>query len=117
MINIIKASRELTPVEQYLMTASPGIKTIKTIPDGTKIEVEAYMVFEDIKEEYDDVELLSILATDKNVYCCQSRTFRHSFLDIANIMTGNQFTIVKTSGATKGGREFINCELDVESLV
>ena len=29
---------------------------------------------------------------------------------------GKQFTVIKTSGKTKAGRDFINCVLDTESL-
>lgn len=117
MINVKETSKEFTPVEQYLMTVSPGIITVKDVEDNAKIEVAGYMIFEDVKDDSDEVtELLSILTTDNRAYCCQSKTFKRSFLDIAKIMGENKFSIIKISGQTKAGRDFINCILDVESL-
>lgn len=117
MINVKETSKDFTPVEQYLMTASPGIMTVKDVEDNTKIEVAGYMLFEDVKEDFEGVtELLSIITPDNRAYCCQSKTFKRSFLDIAKIMGDTPFSIIKISGQTKAGRDFINCILDVDSL-
>lgn len=117
MINIKEASRELTKVEKYLMTVAPSIVSMKDVEDGTKITVDATILFEDVDEQTGAInEILSILTPDKEVYSCQSATFKRSVADIQTIMEGQQFTIVKTSGTTKAGRAFINCVLDVTSL-
>lgn len=117
MTNIKTTSREFNEVETYLMTISPAIVSLKDVPDGTKIPVDGYMVFEDVKEETGEAtEVLSIITPDKDVYCCQSSTFKRSVNDIAGIMHGKPFTIVKTSGKTKAGRDFINCTLDIDSV-
>lgn len=116
MINII-SNQEYTLIEKYLMTISPAIESMKNLPDGEKIQVKKYMFFEDVKEETGEtVEILSILTTDNKVYSAQSGTVKRSFNDIVNIMAGKPFTIIKTSGKTKAGRDFINCILDVESI-
>lgn len=117
MIEIKTVSREFTEVEQYLMTIAPSIHSIKDIEDGTHITVDGVLEFTDIKEntgESDDI--MSIITPDKEVYCCQSATFKRSIHDISNIMNGKQFTVIKTSGVTKSGRDFINCVLDTASL-
>lgn len=117
MIEIKTVSREFTEVEQYLMTIAPSIHSIKDIEDGTHITVDGVLEFTDIKEstgEADDI--MSIITPDKQVYCCQSATFKRSIRDISNIMKGKQFTVIKTSGVTKAGRDFINCVLDTASL-
>ena len=117
MIKIKEASRELTEVEQYLMTISPAIKSMKDVADGTHIQVSATLIFIDVKEATgEESEILSILTPDNKVYSCQSATFKRSIKDIANIMRGKEFTVIKTSGKTKAGRDYINCLLDVESL-
>lgn len=115
MITITSASRELTEVEKYLMTASPEIEVIKDIDDNEIIPVDAYCIFKDEKENGETVELLSILTPDKKAYSCQSATFKRSFNDVANIMNGKPFSIKKISGTTKSGRPFINCVLDINS--
>ena len=86
--------------------------------DGTHITIDGILTFEDIKESTGEIaDILSVITPEKKVYSCQSSTFKRSLRDISNIMKGKPFTIVKTSGKTKAGRDFINCELDVESLI
>lgn len=117
MVEIKECSREFTEVEQYLMTIAPSIISMKDVPDGTHITVDGILTFEDTKETTGETaDILSIITPEKKVYSCQSSTFKRSIRDISNIMKGKSFTIVKTSGKTKAGRDFINCELDVESL-
>ena len=36
--------------------------------------------------------------------------------DIYEVMETTPFTVIKISGKTKAGRDFINCVLDVESI-
>ena len=117
MIKIKEASRELTEVEQYLMTISPAIESMKDVADGTHISVSATLNFIDVKEATgEESEILSILTPDNKVYSCQSASFKRSIKDIATIMHGKEFSVIKTSGKTKAGRDYINCLLDVESL-
>lgn len=117
MIEIKTVSREFTEVEQYLMTIAPSIQSIKGVEDGTHITVDGVLEFTDIKENTGEaVDIMSIITPDKQVYSCQSATFKRSIRDISNIMNGKQFTVIKTSGVTKSGRDFINCVLDTKSL-
>lgn len=117
MINIKEMSREFTEVEQYLMTISPAIKSMKDVEDGTSISVSGVLIFEDIKEDGEVVEVMSIITPDNQVYSCQSATFKRAINDISNIMHGKQFSVIKTSGKTKAGRDFINCVLDTSKLM
>lgn len=117
MINIIETSREFNEVEQYLMTIAPSIISLKDVENGERITVDGVMMFEDIKENTEEtVEVMSIITPEKQVYSCQSATFKRSIADISNIMKGKSFTVIKTSGKTKAGRDYINCVLDVDSL-
>lgn len=118
MINIKTMSREFTDVEKYLMTISPAITSMKDVADGTPITVAGVLYFEDVKENTGEaVEVMSIITPDNEVYSCQSATFKRSVNDIATIMGDKRFTIIKTSGKTKAGRDFINCVLDTSKLV
>lgn len=116
MIKITEKSREFTKVEQYLMTVAPSIISAKDVEDGTKITVNGVLEFTDIKDDGSESEIMSVITPDKVVYSCQSSTFKRSIHDIMAIMDGEPFTIVKTSGETKGGRDFINCYLDTDSI-
>lgn len=117
MVEIKECSREFTEVEQYLMTIAPSIISMKDVSDGTHITVDGILTFVDTKESTGEIaDILSIITPEKKVFSCQSSTFKRSIRDISNIMKGKSFTIVKTSGKTKAGRDFINCVLDVESI-
>lgn len=117
MIDVKSKTREFNEVELYLMTIAPSIVSMKNLKDGTKITVDGVLYFDDVKESTGDVvEVMSIITPDKQVYSCQSKTFKRSIEDISKIMKGKQFTVIKTSGSTKAGRDFINCVLDIESI-
>lgn len=117
MITIKTMSREFTEVEQYLMTIAPSMVSIKDLDNGKHIAVDGILVFDDTKETTGEVvEVMSIITPEKEVFSCQSSTFKRSISDIARIMGDKPFTVIKTSGKTKAGRDFINCILDVESL-
>ena len=113
---IIKTSREFTNVEKYLMTMNPSIVSIKDVADGTSIDVDGYLIFEDEKEDGDTSTICSIITKAKEVYSAQSKTFRDSLEAIAEIMGDVPFSIVKISGTTKAGRPYVNCTLDVGKL-
>lgn len=118
MIKILEQSREFNEIEQYLMTIAPSIVSAKDIKDGTKIKVDGYLTFEDIDDNTGEVsEIMSIITPEKTVFSCQSATFRRSVMDIASIMKGKPFGIIKTSGKTKANRDYINCTLDIESVM
>ena len=117
MINII-SNQEYNVIEKYLMTVSPSIVSMKNLPDGEKIAVKKYMIFQDVNENTGEaVEILSILTPDNKVYSAQSATVKRSFNDIVSIMGDKPFTIIKISGKTKSNRDFINCILDIESIL
>ena len=116
MVEIKEMSREFTKVEQYLMTTAPDIEPLKNIEDGESIPVDGYIIFNDIKDNGEIQEIVSIITPDKKVYSGQSATFRQSLKDIENVMGGEKFSIVKISGKTKAGRDYINCTLDVSNL-
>lgn len=116
MIDITFKSRDFDKVETYLMTSAPSIVSMKTLEDGEKMTVTGYLMFTDVKPDGKSAEIMSIMTDDKKVYSCQSATFKRSLQDIAELFDGKPFTIVKISGVTKAGREYINCVLDTESV-
>lgn len=115
-IRIYDASKEFTEIEQYLMTKSPAIVSMKDVEDGTSIIVDGVLNFEDEKDNGEVVDIMSIITPDSKVYSCQSKTFKRSIIDIANIMHGKPFPVKKISGKTKAGRDYIDCILDTDAL-
>lgn len=115
-IRIYDTSKEFTEIEQYLMTKSPAIVSMKDVEDGTSIIVDGVLNFEDEKDNGEVVDIMSIITPDSKVYSCQSKTFKRSIIDISNIMHGKPFPIKKISGKTKAGRDYIDCILDTDAL-
>lgn len=116
MIKVTGQTREFTPVERYLLTVSPTIRTVKTLNDGDVIDVAGYLEFIDEKED-GTTELMSIITTDRAVFTTQSVTFKRSIKDIETAMQGCfPFPVKKITGQSKAGRDYVDCVLDIDSL-
>lgn len=115
-MKVIERSREFSKVEEYLMTLSKDSVSCKDIEDGATIDVAGYLVYEDVNSKGEQVEMLSIITPNKEVFSTQSATFKESFKNMFEMMEGAQFTIIKKSGTTKAGRPYIDCSLDVTNL-
>ena len=85
MVEIKEMSREFTKVERYLMTTAPDIEPLKNIDDGASIQIDGYLIFDDVKDDGEIQEIVSIITPDKKVYSGQSATFRKSLKDIDNV--------------------------------
>lgn len=111
MVEIKRTSKEFSKVDIYLMTLDNDIISCKDLDDGTEIEVDGFIEYNDIKDDGKVDEVFAIKATDGNVFACTSKTFARNVKDIAEIFDGEPFTIVKKSGVTKSGKPFIMASL------
>lgn len=111
MITVKRSSRELNKVEIYRMTLDNSITSCKDLPDDYEIEVDAWLEYEDEKENGKIEEIFAILATDGSVYACTSKTFARNVLEIDSVFDGATYTIIKKSGTTKAGKPFIMAAL------
>lgn len=105
--------KELTKRELYKMTKDNGLIMMKNVEDNTLISVVATVEFIDEKAS-GDVKIFSLMDADGTCYAYQSKTFHESLMNIMDIMLDEEqdtVDIIKTSGITKSGRDFINCKL------
>lgn len=110
-MTITKISKELNKKEQYKLTMDAGIKKMKDFV-GASIDVYAYCIYTDFNsKDKKEVEVLSVMDEDGNVYATNSPTFKKDFMNIATLMDGDDFSVGITSGTSKAGREFITCTL------
>ena len=63
-MKVLKASKELTKIEQYMLMVDKGAESMKDVPDGTSIPVSVWCSYEDEKEDFepdeaDTVELIN----------------------------------------------------------
>lgn len=110
MVTVINSNKELTKRESYKLTLDPSIKKMRDFI-GVQIEVTAYCLYKDVNKDGKDVEVLSIMDKDGGVYATNSDTFKRDFMNIADLMDGECYTIEIISGQSKAGREFITCTL------
>ena len=110
MATIIKSNKELTKRESYKLTLDPSIKKMKDFI-GVQIEVAGYCLYKDVNRDGKEVEVLSIMDNDGGVYATNSETFKRDFMNIADLMDGECYSIEIISGQSKAGREFITCTL------
>lgn len=110
MATIIKSNKELTKRESYKLTLDPAIKKMKDFI-GVQIEVAAYCLYKDVNRDGKEVEVLSIMDKDGGVCATNSETFKRNFMNIVELMDGEEFAIEIISGESKAGREFITCTL------
>lgn len=112
MKNIIEKSRELSNQELYLLTMSPKADSVKNHV-GERIDVSAWLLFEDVDKKTGDVhKVLSVLTPENEVVCTISPTFQSDFMDMAELFH-NEFAFEIISGKSKAGREFITCALAI----
>lgn len=116
-MTILKTSRDFTNVEKYLMTQNPGITSVKDVKDFTRMDVSGYLLYEDQNAKGETSELLSVIGKvdgETKVWCCQSATFKRSFGQMFMLFEDEPFTIVKTSGVSKGGKSYVDCMLAID---
>lgn len=109
-MTIIEKSRELSKKDFYMMTLSPAIKKMKDSV-GTVLDVDATVLYSDVNSDGKEVEVLSIMTKDGDVYATNSPTFKRDFQQIAELMAGEDYSIEVISGTSKADREFITCTL------
>lgn len=107
------ADLENDVVMLYKLTHGKSGKTATKLNDE-ELErvypVTAYLLYEDVNQKGEPVELLSILSGDF-VVTAQSATLKRSFFEILDIVGNRSFSIKFTDGKTKSDRRYMDCEL------
>lgn len=83
---------------------------IKDLEDGTEITIDYWALFTDDTKE-NESEVLTIVDKNGVVYATISDTFKKNFFRMVEIFDDEEFAIVKISGKTNNGRDFVNCDL------
>lgn len=115
-MKVLNASKELTKIEQYMLTVDKGAESMKNVPDGTSIPVSVWCTYEDKKEDGTIAEITAIMDNSGKVYAFQSATFRKSLEHIHDVFGDEEYAIIKESGKSRAGRDFIDCRLDYTSV-
>ena len=99
----------------YLLTKTPGVN-VKDFRMDESVEVNTFALYTEVKTGKDggesEQEVLSIILADGTKLASISPTFIRSFMEIVELMDGDPFAIICRKSTSKGGREFVTCELD-----
>ena len=96
----------------YRLTRQPGMN-VKDFEDGQKAHVEAFCLYSDLNSKGAEQTVLTVL-TDLGKLQTISPTFIQSFLDVEELMGEDDYSIIIRKAKSKGGREFVSCELDCD---
>lgn len=107
-MTVLESKGNLTKAEQYYMTLAPDIQKMTSVK-GQVLDVDLWCRFTDIREDTgEEIELLSIMTPEHEVYATNSKTFIEAFMQIVDVFGTDGFNRIKVgTGSSKAGREFI----------
>ena len=107
-MTILESKGNLTAAEQYYLTVAPNIQKMSTVK-GQTLDVDKWCIYIDVNNKTgEELELLSIMTPEHEVYATNSKTFIQSFRQIVEIFGTDGFNrITVESGTSKAGREFL----------
>lgn len=97
----------------YKLTKSPGVN-VKDIEPDKSHGVSAYALYIDVKSDGTEQEVLTVILESGDKLQTVSPTFIRAFMEIVEIMENDNFSIITRKSMSKGGREFVTCELDCD---
>lgn len=116
-MRVIEQSRQFNKREMYKLTKGDDTVSIKILSDGATLFPTDYLIYEDDNKKRGLIEVLAVIGKNENgeeeIWSGQSKTFRDRFLDIWADFYGDPepFGIIKKSGITKNGDEYVTCTL------
>ena len=93
----------------YKLAKSRGTN-VKDLENGSEHPVDAYLLYTDTNNKGDEQTVLTVLSGDLKMQTI-SKTFINSFLEVADLMGEDVYSIKIIKDVTKAGREFVSCEL------
>ena len=116
-MNILKSNIDISDKKAvYKLTKSDSLR-VQDIEKGVSIPVDRWALYTETKKNAKGEEteqlVLAIVSGGMKISTI-SQTFIDSFLKIVDLMENDQFYIVITGGTSKGGRQFVDCELDCD---
>lgn len=104
---------ENNPLLLYKLTRSKVTKSVNKMTDeelDKLYPVDHYVEYVDKNNKGEDVAILSFVSGDQ-IFAAQSATFRETFASIVDIVGDRHFTIAITTGVSKAGRRYMDCDL------
>lgn len=108
-MQIIKMFPEqLSNEQKYQLIRSPKIGKMSDVK-GQRLQVTAYMLREDAKQDGEVQLICSILTADGDMYATNSSTFIREFEAIIECVGDQPFALDVLDGVSRNGRHFVTC--------
>ena len=93
----------------YKLSKARGIN-VKDCEADAEFPVDAFLLYEGENSKGDLQTVLAIVSGEEKIQTI-SKTFIAAFLEIAELMGADPYSIKIIKSTTKAGREFVSCEL------
>lgn len=108
-MNILKQYPEnLDKKTVFRMTEEDTLKMSDV--EGQELKVDAFVLYEDLNRDGEEVELLSIMSGEE-VYSTVSKTFIEKFKKIDAKFSADGYSILVEGGTSKAGRHYLSCKV------
>lgn len=116
-MNIIRTNIDTTDKKAVYRLTKSESQRVQDVERGLSLPVDKWALYTETKSAKDGTEseqtVLAIVSGGMKISTI-SKTFIDSFIECVDLMDGEPFSIVITGGTSKGGRQFVNCELDCD---
>lgn len=116
-MNIIRTNIDTANKKEVYKLTKANSQRVQDVEQGLSLPVDKWALYTENKRKKDGTEeeqtILAIVSGGMKISTI-SQTFIDSFLECVDLMEGEPFTIIISGGTSKGGRQFVNCELDCD---
>lgn len=116
-MKIIRTNIDTTDKKAVYKLTKSESQRVQDVEKGLSLPVDKWAVYTETKKNKNGEEteqtVLAIVSGGMKISTI-SQTFIDSFLECVDLMENEPFSIIITGGTSKGGRQFVNCELDCD---
>ena len=116
-MNIIRTNIDTTDKKKIYKLTKADSQRVQDLEQGVSFAVDAWALYEEDKLKKDGTtEKQTVLAVVSSgvKFATISQTFINSFMECVDLMEDEPFSIIITGGTSRGGRQYVNCELDCD---
>lgn len=112
-MQILKTNIDATNKKEIYRLTKFESQWAQDVEKGVSLPVDKWALYTEKNSKGEEQNVLAIVSGGMKVATI-SKTFIDSFLECVELMEDEPFSIVITGGTTKGGRPYVNCELDCD---
>lgn len=114
-MEIIRTNIDTTNKRDVYRITKSESQRVQDIERGVSLPVDKWALYTEQKVsksgETSEQQVLAIVSGHMKISTISS-TFISSFMEIVDIMEDEPFSVIITGGTSKGGRTYVDCELD-----